>query len=1000
MSKNSYAESVALQKDLEDLCSNIESYHGLANATFWREERLDYAAQEIETSMAKIFLQRSYKQVMQKIISSQQGARKALLPVIKYLEDKKLTSVNLRDFLPDSDPIKFIIETCDWNHFSHEELVSFFAKYAAISRDGIYPIEAATLEPANFSVDRKKVIQAAMKASQAVIGLVIRNMITNHNARGIRLLIDRGLKLAGYEDNLFFFLSEAQFNEEVAKATLLESDININAKNRNGDGILNGCLFTNNLRLFEFIVQHFSSVECDIREVMDDFLKYKNLDVMRLLMDNKTKIIGKANDLYRFIATIPFNKEFITELLENSKVDVMAPSAESGIVAEAIFRSNCELLSFLIEKYPLIIKNSDASNLNRATLHADKKTIRFLIDLYMRQDENIDKNLTSLIDLLREISLRDDTDDILREYIDDEDIESFKKTVIAKKRLALIYSTESLGTSPEKFEVLFAKSMSRIDFSQKEKFVQVDNIIRGENIHTLDSGEKIQFMEARLFNHAAYFVIKYDENDIARALSYCDGNLPALNDGYGVLSFALDPQKIKYDEWLHLLQRSAEDVGVRSPLDIIDILRKFVQYNEDGSVKIIKKSIASTSQDRGNCTEKARNIAMRYGLQELYPEMNFDKKEGEGHKAFKAYKKALTEAYLGDIFELSDLSHREKIYYEDVIISLKAAFLQAVSKGHFELIEKIEEIFTKLNIDPVTIVNSKGENYFFIALASKKEIVKKWLTTRLSTIRDGNVLNESPHDGISLLKMALIYRQEEVAQKIISILKLPHVKPVEIDSVEKINDLLLLIPYLSAQTQSDFMEYLFEKIATTNLNDDFFNPQSKNSTFINLAMRYGDSGVDKWLLQKLKSIEDKQMQKEIVNKTWGYLNIPLLAECVMLDKFDLAKELLKIGVDVRLKDRCGHNIIATCFIDKERFDKDVTKIKELLPFLIEAGAELNPILRFREESESRPLLEILKDINPAGYELLDNLIKQSRPSNLATISEKESLAQKRGNARS
>ncbi len=256
----------------------------------------------------------------------------------------------------------------------------------------------------------------------------------------------------------------------------------------------------------------------------------------------------------------------------------------------------------------------------------------------------------------------------------------------------------------------------------------------------------IRFFDPSINGHQAYFIIESDENDIPKRLSYCDGNLPLDKaSGFGEVVFEFDAEKLKSlscktsEEAINLLSKQKNSFNKLNPANtgfdrpLFDkTISQFVVCDEFNKPKIIEKNIPTKLQNRGNCSFKSFNIALRAGMAKINPEMKFLRDEqgngyGKGYEAFKEYKNSLIKENIEALMQAAKPENKDKIFYQHAVNALKeSVFLWAAKKGKIELLNNIAETLKRENIDLKEIKNYKDQNIYAYALSQQNEKVRNF----------------------------------------------------------------------------------------------------------------------------------------------------------------------------------------------------------------------------------------------------------------------------------
>ena len=385
---------------------------------------------------------------------------------------------------------------------------------------------------------------------------------------------------------------------------------------------------------------------------------------------------------------------------------------------------------------------------------------------------------------LDECLLNDDVDSYIQEKLnyDYADFINLKRAAFIKFILGLSYSPEGFGIMPITNELLIKQIGQKIDFSCKEKFLEIFQNL--DKPFILKNGKKLVIKESSHPKHKVYLIFEYDKNDSLTGLYQCDGNLPrelkgANKDyGYGACYYTIkntDKKDISDDLLKDLFQLEKRTENLYEFYKEAQlILGKYVATDISGKQIPPQKLILTKPQKRGNCSIKADNILFRLMLSLLYPkEMVFTEKNGipcgSGYVAYKEYKQNLIHTAIENLLYLSGDEHVGKPYHATVLKTLKDhVFLQAIVKKDVLLVKEIEEIFAKNGIDFTQIKTSEGENFINIAIRANSPEVEKWLIEKLDG-QDHSIINQPDDTRFSHLSNAVVYEKTLLAEKLITL---------------------------------------------------------------------------------------------------------------------------------------------------------------------------------------------------------------------------------------
>lgn len=349
-------------------------------------------------------------------------------------------------------------------------------------------------------------------------------------------------------------------------------------------------------------------------------------------------------------------------------------------------------------------------------------------------------------------------------------IETFKKAVLLKTILGLLYSQDDSGGLIDSNLEMLKRIVSEFSpelLPEKDEFLEIFEIIKNQRYEK--EGKKIELVLLPYKGHGAYGFIKY-ENNIPEDFSICDGNLPftkmdANGRGSGKIDF-----KIKYEiakKFRHNLAQEVRrvfDNKDRPIYQFSEFYHKNLEYaiSQIAECDVNGRPIASYNEDflvkpqeRGNCSMKAINMAMRVILHEVMGyEYSTSKKGDSINDVYKRYKDSVVKYSLSELVNLanSDEGRSSKsLTYTTILDAVKSSFLQAASKAsdlengrhnkseELEIISQLGEILRREKIDLSELVNSKGENAIFIAAKKRNVAAFGWCLENEVNIRPNNL---------------------------------------------------------------------------------------------------------------------------------------------------------------------------------------------------------------------------------------------------------------------
>ncbi len=238
-------------------------------------------------------------------------------------------------------------------------------------------------------------------------------------------------------------------------------------------------------------------------------------------------------------------------------------------------------------------------------------------------------------------------------------------------------------------------------------------------------------IEVNYENHAAFFIIKYNEEGKIDLVSYCDGNCPfsyieVHDSAYSVCSFEVSPEMDvkEIEEVLNIAVSNYQELWSNIILRIA----------KDGVKTNFVHSIFSSVQKRGNCARASTEAAIKFLLKEKgweFCEEEYDvddiRPSGSGYDDLKEIKKSGEIKIVTNYFveqDLSKLSREEKAINVDICCKM---FLQAVKKSDLDLMKKLIAKLQNAGIDFDEIKNSMGFNaMFFVSYSSDVKEIFDW----------------------------------------------------------------------------------------------------------------------------------------------------------------------------------------------------------------------------------------------------------------------------------
>ena len=185
-----------------------------------------------------------------------------------------------------------------------------------------------------------------------------------------------------------------------------------------------------------------------------------------------------------------------------------------------------------------------------------------------------------------------------------------------------------IGCQPLQVVSLIQKYTEQKNFGGKKAVTKAMTEIESA-MKSAKSDHGFKIFDAKIAGHTAFFMIKYDKNNIAQKLYYVDSMLPthfyqeADRDKFGVLHWELDQEKIKesgLDSTSFLLQEVIQKTfntpaTSQNIKDTVQLISKISKTQPLGAIE-------SRGQAGENCTMEAINILKQLMLKELNPQLD------------------------------------------------------------------------------------------------------------------------------------------------------------------------------------------------------------------------------------------------------------------------------------------------------------------------------------------------------------------------------------------
>jgi len=338
---------------------------------------------------------------------------------------------------------------------------------------------------------------------------------------------------------------------------------------------------------------------------------------------------------------------------------------------------------------------------------------------------------------------------LLAVQLGQETIDFLQKFIPTQSLLKKMFSEEDSGGvishNISDCKKITSKSFDEEDENKKWLLGALD-ILQSEQKICYRDKHSIEAIALPDYNHGAYCIIEY-EDETPKTLHYCDGNLllshiDQQGHGYGIVSYDIRAAFVEkviasgkdFSSSLKGLfklespvyYRSNETGEFNADIAILEkILEEVTVCSTDGRLQAKSQEILTQAQDRGNCSIKAVNIALRLILTRLDPNLKYEIDEngnpcGKGYDLFKKYKYSLIHSSLDVLLEATESNffiNKENPIYSLILYSLKSCFLHAASKGELSLMVRIKEILDEEQVDASKLKSSEGKSAIHIAAA-------------------------------------------------------------------------------------------------------------------------------------------------------------------------------------------------------------------------------------------------------------------------------------------
>ncbi len=434
------------------------------------------------------------------------------------------------------------------------------------------------------------------------------------------------------------------------------------------------------------------------------------------------------------------------------------------------------------------------------------------------------------------------------------DRDNFNKVMLAVSLLNLTYSQDDFGSfvniNTGNLETLLLDPTTH-EIPQKADLLSALKIINNPELFDLPMAGKIEVVKLLYKGHVAFVVIEYDENNIPKTLSYCDGNLPTskIKDGYGYgeISFKINRGLVQdRDDLLAKISLKFADEtlpiytqeGRFNSANFDKALAQIVVCDENGKPEIQEQNSPTKPQKRGNCSMKSLRLVMKALHRRVDPTLIFEEADkpgvpgGSGYELYKKFTKTIIAKCLDDLLEmLDDEKNKTERFYPTLLETAKSVFLQAAAKNDISLMDRLK-VFLPSDLNALKS-REYGENALFIAAKRGNIEAFKWCLEN-GVKNEPNALKQNMLDIIAaknsghneMLLLFLKHHPEATNEIVASALKNNRLDIVKIaldanfdPNSKNSKGQNMLLSYVSSRNSSELAKILLNI-------DDFVNSES------------------------------------------------------------------------------------------------------------------------------------------------------------------------------
>ncbi len=342
--------------------------------------------------------------------------------------------------------------------------------------------------------------------------------------------------------------------------------------------------------------------------------------------------------------------------------------------------------------------------------------------------------------------------------VDDDKVEKFIIAARSKFFVNLFYSFKDIPIFPERFFSIIKATFPIFTTENKESKESKDFILdilnKVKHNEILDGQDgKLRLMMVPYRNHASFFIIRFNKENVPVALSYCDGNMPLNppeNDneyGKGEVIFLIDQEKIQnlgvtLEQHLSnpFENKDCSEFYKDGGKEIKNVLRSVVNCSgDDNEPLIVAENIPTTKQAVGNCVPKAFFILVRATFQWLRPEMTFgyDKNYAPlpGQEIYDKIKEQARSTVLNCLLELSSPDFKNYPHYPVVLDALNVVFMKAIKEGEISIVGQAYNALKDSNFNFATHENFSNLSKLFLSNKPKLEVIE-FLCQKTSILED------------------------------------------------------------------------------------------------------------------------------------------------------------------------------------------------------------------------------------------------------------------------